>query len=91
MGFITHICQLLLGALVGWSVIPKNYWNFEKLKIANLASGSVLAQGVNMVSLHYYMPKPPLKIDKKIMTLSTIILAVSLTIPSHGCLHFILY
>ena len=46
MGFITHICQLLLGTHVGWSVDPKKYWNFEKLKIMNLASGLVLAQGV---------------------------------------------
>ena len=45
-GFITHIWRLLLGALVGWSVDPKKYWNFEKLKAMNLASGSVLAQGV---------------------------------------------
>ena len=40
VGFITHIWRLLLGALVGWN------WKFEKLKIMNLASGSVLAQGV---------------------------------------------
>ena len=45
-GFIMHICQLLMGTLVGWSVDPKKYWNFEKLKIANLASGMVLAEGV---------------------------------------------
>ena len=45
-GFIMHICRLLLGVVVGWSVDPKKYCNFEKLKIMNLASGSVLAQGV---------------------------------------------
>ena len=41
VGFITHICQIVLGPLGGGAVDPKKYWNFEKLKIAILASGSV--------------------------------------------------
>ena len=41
MGFITHICLIVLGPLGGGAVDPKKYWNFEKLKIAILASGSV--------------------------------------------------
>ena len=41
MGFITHICQFVLGPLGGGAVDPKKYWNFEKLKIAILASDSV--------------------------------------------------
>ena len=45
MGFITHICRLLLDAHVGGSVDIKQCYIFKKLKIAILASGSVLAQG----------------------------------------------
>ena len=39
MGFITRICWIVLGPLGGGAVDPKKYWNFEKLKIAILASG----------------------------------------------------
>ena len=42
-GLIMHICQVVLGPLGGGVVDPKKYWNFEKLKIVNLASCSVLA------------------------------------------------
>ena len=45
-GFIMYIFQLPLGPLVGGSVDTKKCCIFEKLKIAILASGSVLAQGV---------------------------------------------
>ena len=41
MGFIMHICQIVLGPLGGGVVDSKKYWNFEKLKITILASGSV--------------------------------------------------
>ena len=41
MGFIMCICQIVLGPLGGGVVDPKEYWNFEKLKIAILASGLV--------------------------------------------------
>ena len=37
MGFIMHICWIVLGPLGGGAVD----WNFEKLKIAILASGLV--------------------------------------------------
>ena len=41
IGFIMNICWIVLGPLGGGAVDPKKYWNFEKLKIAILASGSV--------------------------------------------------
>ena len=41
VGFITHICHIVLGPLGGGAVDPKKYWNFEKLKITILESGSV--------------------------------------------------
>ena len=41
VGFITHSCHIVLGPLGGGAVDPKKYWNFEKLKIAILESGSV--------------------------------------------------
>ena len=41
VGFITHIYWIVLGPLGGGMVDPKKYWNFEKLKIAILGSGSV--------------------------------------------------
>ena len=41
VGFITHICHIVLGPLGGGAVDPEKYWNFEKLKIAILESGSV--------------------------------------------------
>ena len=46
MEFITHSCWLLLGAHVSGSVDIKKCYIFKKLKIAILASGSVLTQGV---------------------------------------------
>ena len=49
MGFITHIFWLPLGALVGGSVKRKKCCIFERLEIAIIASGLVLAQGVHVL------------------------------------------